>query len=170
MTREDLPPGWAEVLDGMDSRHAEAHTRLRSDLTALERDCDAIKATIESNYRYFEKSYLANQARIDQVERTPPSADKLVFTPRVLILAVTLSLTIAGGVWASTSGLRSDVRDILTRMDAQRQTSEATAKLQEIQSSSVKTAIEDMRRRQELQQYEIQALKEVILTGKGKLP
>lgn len=66
-------------------------------------------------------------------------------------------LAIAGTMWA----LRSDVRDILTRMELQ-------AKLQEERASSMRESLEAMKRRQELQQYELQALKQAItLMEKG---
>lgn len=72
--------------------------------------------------------------------------------PYVFII-VGAFLAAAGGIWT----LRSDVRDILTRMELQ-------AKLQDERADSLRESVESMKRRQELQQYEIQGLKEAITT------
>lgn len=100
----------------------------------------------------------------------------MILTPKIVVAMVAFAVTVTGGVWSAnygirseTQALRSDVRDIITRMEAQRTAYDAAAKLQEVQSTALRTAIDDMKRRQELQQYEIQALKEVILTGKGSV-
>jgi hypothetical protein len=72
-------------------------------------------------------------------------------------------VTTLGGMWTITSGLRSDVRDILTHMTMQRQIDEGQAKIQEERANAMRESIDAMKRRQELQQYEIQGLKELML-------
>lgn len=72
-------------------------------------------------------------------------------------------VTTLGGMWTITSGLRSDVRDILTHMTMQRQIDESQAKIQEERANAMRESIDAMKRRQELQQYEIQGLKELML-------
>jgi hypothetical protein len=107
---------------------------------------------------------------------TPPEHDRRItdvsrlrFTPQMVVMIVSMTLGVAGGMWASTTGLRSDMRDILTRMDGQTKVAEINAKLQEERSQALRESIEAMKRRQELQQYEIQGLKEIVLTLKGRL-
>lgn len=163
---EEGPEGTMGVLLQMvsqnDQKHDDAHKRLRVSFRELE-------DRIESNFEYLRDGFMANRARMDALEKQagmPVDVTKLVLTPRVVVAIVVASLTLAGGIWASTAGLRSDVRDILTRMEAQTATYESVAKLQEVQSNALKTAVDDMKRRQELQQYEIQQLKEVILGRK----
>lgn len=119
-----------DVLLGMitqnDAKHEDGHRRLRQSLRELEE-------RLESNFQYLKDGHLAAKARLDVLEdhtKQPVDAARLVMTPRVVLGIVTVTIAIAGGLWASTAGLRSDVRDILTRMDAQRTTYEATAKLQ----------------------------------------
>lgn len=92
----------------------------------------------------------------------------LRFTPEIVAVIVSGFLAVSGGMWASTYGLRSDVRDILTRMDGQAKIAELNAKLQEQGLLTLRESIEAMKRRQELQQYEIQGLKEVVLTLRGR--
>lgn len=103
-------------------------------------------------------------------DRRSTDVSRLTFTPQIVAAIVISFLAVAGGMWTSTYGLRSDVRDILTRMESQVQVSELSMKLQEERAKTLSESIEAMRRRQELQQYEIQGLKEVILTLKGRTP
>lgn len=173
-------PNWEEIMperrsdvlyqamEQMDEKHDAAHKRLREDFRELEeRMNDALQLIRDRQQE--------NRERISKIADMPPNAEKLILNAKTIIAMVIFAVSITGGVWsansgvrAETSGLRSDVRDILTRMEAQKNAYDSIAKLQEVQSNTVKTAIDDMKRRQELQQYEIQNLKEVILTGKGK--
>lgn len=151
-----------QMITQNDDKHEKAHRRLRESLTEL-------AEKVESNYQYLKDGHTADKSRIDAMEKQlglPIDTARLALTPRVVFTIVTICIALAGGIWSSTSGLRSDVRDILTRMDAQKTAQEATIKLQELQSKTLQTAIDDMKRRQELQQYEIQQLKEVILGRK----
>lgn len=91
-------------------------------------------------------------------------ASKLSFPIQLVIMM----LTAAGSIWASQYGLRSDVRDIRTRMEMQARIDEMQAKLIEERAAGLRQAVEAMQRRQELQQYEIQGLKEAILKQGAK--
>lgn len=81
---------------------------------------------------------------------------RLSFPAQLVITLVTTAVTIAGSVWITAGGLKSDVRDIVTRMEAQRE-------LESERAASVRESLDSLKRRQELQQYEIQSLKEAIL-------
>lgn len=81
---------------------------------------------------------------------------------------VILALTMAGSVWWSTAGLRSDVRDINTKMDARQEAEQLQSQLEAERSLALKESLDAMKRRQELQQYEIQGLKEAITSLKGR--
>lgn len=86
-------------------------------------------------------------------------ASRLTFSLQLVILIVGMS----GGFWMATYSLRSDVRDILTRMGMQAEIDKTNARLQEERAANLRESIEAMKRRQELQQYEIQGLKEMVL-------
>ena len=86
-------------------------------------------------------------------------ASKLSF-PLQLVIVI---LSATGAIWATQYGLRSDVRDIRTRMELQAQVDAERMKVQEERAAQMKSTIESMQRRQELQGYELQALKESIL-------
>ena len=153
--------GLYQAIAQVDAKHDAGHKRLRDDFRELEeRMSDAMSLMRDRQ--------IENTAKISKLADTPPNVENVIMTPRVMIGIVLFAVTMAGSIWSSTYGLRSDVRDIITRMEAQKTAYDSAAKLQEVQSTGLKSAIDDMKRRQELQQYEIQALKEVILTGKGK--
>lgn len=153
---------WPEIAR-LDEKHDAAHKRLREDIRELQAQHENFLASL-TNIR---DKQMENVNKIENLQKTPPNVENLIMTPRVMIAITVFTVTIVGGVWSSTSGLRSDVRDILTRMEAQKSAYDSTAKLQEVQSNALRTAVDDMKRRQELQQYEIQGLKEVLLTGKN---
>ena len=157
--------GCLQLIEQIDEKHSDGHSRLRAELANL-------ADKVESNFTYHSEREGQVRQKVTTLAAkldTPIDATRLVLTPKIVAVIVTFAVTIAGGVWASTSGLRSDVRDILTRMDAQQQAARANADVQKVTADALKTAVEDMRRRQELQQYEIQNLKEAILTGKVKI-
>lgn len=155
--------GLLQMIELNDQKHDDAHKRLRTDLRELE-------TQVNAGFQSLREGYSANVNKIEALAAKPLDATKLVLAPRVVVSIVACSIGLAGAVWASTAGLRSDMRDILTRMEAQKQASEAAGRLQEVQTSAIKTSVDEMKRRQELQQYEIQNLKEVILTGKSLGP
>lgn len=150
-----------QAIDDHNAKHDTAHKRLREDFNKLEERMSDAMALLRDRQ-------IENTARISRLADTPPNVETMIMTPKVLISVVVFVLTIAGSIWGSTSGLRSDVRDIITRMEAQKTAYDSAAKLQEVQSNALRVAVDDMKRRQELQQYEIQALKEVILKGQVK--
>jgi len=163
--RETRSEGIMQMIDQIDQKHEEGHKRLREDLRELIIQHDNLLNASQA----LRDRTIANENLLEKLRETPPNVENVIMTPRVLVAIVVFTMTVVGGVWSSTYGLRSDVRDILTRMEAQKLAVDSAAKLQEVQATSLRTAVDDMKRRQELQQYEIQNLKEVILTGKGRV-
>ncbi len=153
--------GLIQMIENVDEKHQDAHARLRADFRALE-------AEVNKGFQSLREGYMTNRAKIDEVEKMPVDAMKLMLTPRIVASIVVSALLMAGGIWASTSGLRSDMRDVLTRMDAQKTAVDTTAKMQELQANTLRNNIDELKRRQELFQYELTALKEVILTKSTK--
>lgn len=87
---------------------------------------------------------------------------RLSFPLQMVIAAVIGAVTIYGTVQGATWGLRSDVRDILTRMQAQAELAAEKSRLQDERFNSLRDTVQDMKRRVELQQYEVQRLNETI--------
>ena len=151
-----------QLIESTDEKHDEAHQRLRHDFREL-------KAQLDAGLNSVRADHAQTQTHIATMQATPVDAMKLMLPTRVVVAIVAGAVGIAGSIWISTSGLKADVRDILGQLERQKTAVEASSKLQEIQAASPKTAIDDMKRRQELQQYEIQSLKEAII-GKARLP
>lgn len=149
--------GWAALLDATDQKHSEAHKRLRDDFRQLEE-------RVEEMYRLLNDANLANKQRIHDLANTPVDATKLIMTPKVVVSIVGTALLVSGSMWAFNTGMRSDVRDILTRMDAQRIAMESAVKFQDMQTTAIKVSVDEVRRRQEDQQQQILGLKESILS------
>jgi hypothetical protein len=87
--------------------------------------------------------------------RVMADATKLTFPLQVVLTLVAAVLAGTLGVYTVTYGLRSDVRDILTRIELSKQ-------LQDQKMNSMQDAINDMKRRQELQQYELQEFQKTL--------
>lgn len=134
-----------------DEKHESAHKRLRGTLDQIQENLELVALALAET-----KSQLA------VLKATPVDVAKLRFTPAIVIMII----TVAGGMWASTYGLRSDVRDILTRMNLQTELDVARTKLQDERAANLKDSVDAMRRRQELQQYEIQGVKDAIVNLK----
>ena len=136
-----------QKIENVDENHQDAHRRLRNDL-------DSLKLEMNNAFRALREDISANKSSIELVKQTPLDATKLVLSSRVVVALVAIALGIAAAVWS----IRSGMEQISDKM-------EATAKLQDVQTSALKSSVDDMKRRQELQQYEIQGLKEAILVG-----
>lgn len=77
-----------------------------------------------------------------------------------------VSIGVAATIWATTSGLRSDVRDILTQMKAETEKREMQERLVDERMGTLRETVNDQKRRLELVQYELNGLKELVM----KLP
>ena len=110
----------------------------------------------------------------DDQQRRSTDATKLTF-PLPLMAAIvggliTIALTVSGAFWIATSTLRSDVRDILTRMEMQARTEAEKSETQKMRDASLRdqmsvlsTQISAAERRQELLRLEFQQLREQVL-------
>lgn len=101
------------------------------------------------------------------VTRPTNDASRLSFPVQMVVAIVFASLSAAGTVWATQSSstaqqsaLRSDVRDILTRMELQAKIAEAQSKLQEERTASMAKNISAVEARLQLYQYELQQFKD----------
>jgi hypothetical protein len=145
------PEALLNQIQSIDEKHDDAHRRLREGLRDTNAEVEAIK----------KKQAEANE-KFSTFAATPPDVMKLRFTPSTVVAVVAVCVSIVGGFWASTSGLRSDFRDMATRMETQQQVDTAYRKLQEERSTSFKEALDGLRRQQELQRYETQSVKDLV--------
>lgn len=108
----------------------------------------------------------ANDIRLTRMDTNPVDVEKIRFPPRVVMALVLGIMSVVGGMYASTYGLRSDVRNILTTMENQKRVEEIQQKLSDKQAESLNKAIDAIDKRQQLQQIEIQELKEMVLQAR----
>ena len=114
-----------------------------------------------------------------RIRQEDVSATRLSFPLQIVIVLITSMLAGGAAVWGGMSSARStmaeiqsDVRNIITTMDAttklQSAAAQAESKLQDERAAALTRDITAIKARQELQQYEIQQLKEAILKGDRK--
>lgn len=157
-----------EMIDAVDTKHDDAHKRLRADLEAYQEECTA-------KLEHLRDIVLANQNKLAELEQRPIDAAKLVATPRVVIGIVGIAVSVFGGAYAAGAGirsdvsmLRSDVRDISTRMQAQHDVSEANANAQRSTTSDLQRAIDEIRKEQAQQNNDIQKLNDAVAALVGR--
>jgi len=137
---------WYQALEQTDEKHEEGHKRHRARL-------DGHESRIES----LEQAHADLQSKVLQLSGRQVSLTDIIVPSKVVWAIVLSAVMIAGGIWASTSELRSDVRDILTQQAA-------SAKMADERSGSLKESIADAKRLQELQRIQLESLTKTVLT------
>lgn len=90
-------------------------------------------------------------------------ASKLTFPLQIVIVIIGGIIATTGAFWVSTSALRSDVRDILTRMEMQQRGEADKAIALHEQFTTLGAQISATERRQELLRLEFEKLREEVL-------
>lgn len=99
-----------------------------------------------------------------QGNETPTTdVNRLRFPPYMVAGVVTTALGIVGGMWA----IGSDVRDIKTRMEMQDKYFIERQQMETERQRSIMEAIQELRRKQDLQAYEMTRFNEK-LSEKGR--
>ena len=153
------PEALRQMAEQIDEKHEEGHGRLRRDIRVLEQDMATVRSMMATH-----------GARMDgldhalvRVSTAPTEISRIHFTPGIVASIVTVCLAISGGMWASTYGLRSDVRDILTQQNEQQKVDVANATLNAERAAMLRQTVDMIEKKQELQRLEIQSLRETIL-------
>lgn len=141
--------GLLQMVQQNDEKHDEQHQRLRDEVRKLEARLDTLA-----------RSDASHTLDLDRLDKRPVDVSNMWMRPQVAIAIVMFCLSIAGGMYASTYGIRSDVRDILTR-------SAALEKSQDDRYETLKSSIDEMKRRIELQQFQIGELRDMIVKQQG---
>lgn len=126
----------------------EQHARLRADLDRLTARMGNVDATLGQN-----------AIHLTRIDNTPVQAAKLSFSPGTILTIVGICLAVAGGQWAATYDLRSDVRDIKTSMAAQSDVDRVSTKLQDERAINTAKTIETIDKKLELQNIKIEGLR-----------
>lgn len=139
---------WQRAIQD-DEKHDAAHARLRGSIGEL-----------QDNVAELALSLAETRSQLAVFKATPVDVAKLRFTPSVVAMILSCCVTVAGGMWASTYGLRSDVRDILTNIALQ-------TKIQDERNTRAEKSIDMLARQVELLKYEQQRLREDVTNRKG---
>jgi len=134
-----------QMIENVDENHVDAHKRLRGDFEELKREMTRGLNALRDDIHTVKSS-------IEGVKNAPLDATKLMLRTPVVVTLVIMAIGIAAAVW----GIRSGMDRIADKM-------EATSRLQDVQNSALKVSVDEMKRRQEIQQSEIQGMKEMIL-------
>lgn len=148
--------GLHDLLNQIDEKHADAHTRIRNDLERTAAMLASLTTRVESNYNYFVLQQGSLQRSIDEAKtlaQRQVDGTAVVWTTKVIVTVVTTAvaatLTIAGSAWA----LRGEVQDLrreqalfqktLDRMEQQRldDKREAQQKLSDFLNQRLENAI-----------------------------
>ena len=140
------------LVSTMDSRHK-----------AFERGQDLILKGIDQ----LEKAQLKQENDLSTLAKAPQDLSKIVMSPGVILTIVVTIVSIVLGQQASTWGLRSDMRDVSTRMAEQAKIDETRQTAQKERADALKGAVESVAKKQELQQLEMQSLRETILNRRS---
>ncbi len=141
-----------QMIAQNDEKHDEGHARLRKDLR-----------TVDERVEELETEHTKLASRVLKMESAPPEVAQLRFSPAIVVFIVTTAVSISGGIWASTAGLREHMISIDARLATQAETEKANAKLLDERAATLRDAVAAIQRQQQLQAYEIQALKEAML-------
>lgn len=90
-------------------------------------------------------------------------AQRLTFPLQLVVLIVSSAMASGLSVWVSLSTLKSDVRDIRTRMELTATINAAEAKLLTDRWSQLQESVKGLEKEQRMQQLEMTSLREEIL-------
>lgn len=138
---------WQRAIQD-DEKHDAAHARLRGSLVEVQENVETLALALAET-----------RSQLAVMKATPVDVAKLRFTPPTVAMILSCCITVAGGMWASTYSLRSDVRNILTNMELQ-------TRLQDERNTRAEKSIDSLTRQVELLKYEQQRLREDV-TKKG---
>jgi len=151
MTASRRDDGLIQMIEQNDEKHEAGHERLRRDIDRVEGFAKRLEDQVNKGFESLREGRQSNTARIQQLEAAPIDATKLFLNAKVVVAAIIVALGIAGMLW----GLKSAVSDLASKLDT-------ASKIQELQNATMKSTLDDMKRRQELQQYEIQGVKDAL--------
>lgn len=140
-----------------DEKHEQGHKRLREDYRGHEDRLLALERT-QQDQSYTLKSLAA----------AAPDLSRMTLSPGIVVSIIMAIVGIVGGQVASTWGMRSDIRDISTRIESQANRNQDAQRLQDERFSAMREKIDSFDKKQELQRLEIQSLKETILDARNK--
>ena len=156
MAEKPTPAVVLQRVEQLEATREESSARLHLEIDEVKRRVDAL-ATLQAD----------TSTRLTRQEATPIDVEQIRFPPRIVFAVIGAVFTIVGGMYASTYGLRSDVRDILTTMAQQKQLDDLNQQIAKQRDETLSKSIDTIDKRQQLQAIELQQLKEMVLQMQG---
>jgi hypothetical protein len=168
MTPSPFREGLLQMIEQNDQKHDEAHKRLREDFREFLVQHENLLTASQS----LRDRIIANENRLESLKDRPPDLEKAILSVKVVVAMIVFAITVVGGSWgASYSGrsenakanaerdvvlaqIRSDIRDMATRQDAEKEAKEADRRASQLRDEQWNRAIEAMQRRIEMIQYD----------------
>lgn len=103
-------------------------------------------------------------AAVEERAVSPPreektvTAERLSFPLPMVAAIVATAVAVSGAQYLAQAGLRSDVRDILTRMELQAKIDESSAKALDAKFMDMKEKVDALTREDRLRQYDLKTL------------
>jgi hypothetical protein len=110
----------------------------------------------EERLETLEQALQAHELKLAALASAKQDLSKLTLSPGMVVAIVMAIIGIVGGNLASTWGMRSDIRDMATRTEER--------------AAALKNAVEAIGRKQELNQIQIQELRETVLSQQRRRP
>ncbi len=101
------------------------------------------------------------------VAMAPPREDKtdasrLSFPLPMVFAIVGTAISVAGAQYVAQAGLRSDVRDILTRMEMQTKVDAEATKLKDERFEQIRKEVDSLTREDRLRQYDLKTINDRV--------
>lgn len=135
----------AEMIEQAERTALQGHKRLRGDTDELDQDMKAQKRAMD---------LLA--ARVQKIEDTPPSAERLTFSWQVIASMLAGCAMVVGSFWAVHASVSS-----------LEQTVKGEVALQNERLDELKSSTDDLKKNMEMRRIEIQQLRDIV-TAKGR--
>ncbi len=141
-----------QMVSQNDEKHEQGHQRLRTDWREL-----------DERVEHLETVSAQHENRLVAITSTPQDISKLSMSPGLVASIVLAVVGIVGTNLATTWGMRSDISSINLRLESRSELDKSTQKIQDERASALQKVVDEIKRKQDLQQLEVQSLRETIL-------
>ena len=128
-----------QMIEQIDQKHDDAHKRLRE--TCRDNEGWIVR---------LERKVNTQETAIATIKATPPEVGKLRFSTPLVFGIVAVCVSTGASIWASNSGLRSDMRNILTNQ-------ENTTRISDERAAQQRNDMAALKSDNQMWKYDIQA-------------
>lgn len=138
-----------QMVQQNDEKHDKCHGRLRDDFRDMESRLNALEGTQSAMSVRLSQT----DARINQIGERRTDAGDLSYSSKTMIGIVSICVALAAGQWKLNSALEASVKAAI----------QENSKIQDERYQSTREWQAKSDREQQMQKYELQALKEMVI-------